>query len=243
MRKSKKDSKVADENESSRKPKGRRERFCNPFKTSKDAEYPDGKYDLPLVDYQPVANPDRTFVYDDGALEVSDTGVTSVSPRALKIFEAIREEEVELVLEELSNLQDTHEIDKKDGHGFALIHVAARYNFNRIVHTLLDYGADINIGTSQFKWTPLHLAARCVQIEMKSATVKLTCFEFNIRFLYMSLVDIYIRSRKKSKLVSLLCTLVNIKDQIADFRDLARGCFFLYKQTVIFRSKRRIFLF
>lgn len=243
MRKSKKDSKVADENESSRKPKGRRERFCNPFKTSKDAEYPDGKYDLPLVDYQPVANPDRTFVYDDGALEVSDTGVTSVSPRALKIFEAIREEEVELVLEELSNLQDTHEIDKKDGHGFALIHVAARYNFNRIVHTLLDYGADINIGTSQFKWTPLHLAARCVQIEMKSATVKLTCFEFNIRFLYMSPVEHLHTITKKSKLVSLLCTLVNIEDQIADFRDLARGCFFLYKQTVIFRSKRRIFLF
>ncbi|PFX28694.1 Transient receptor potential cation channel subfamily A member 1 [Stylophora pistillata] len=160
MRKSREEGKVADENESQREQKGRRKRFCNPFKSSKDEAHPDGNYDLPLVDYHLVADPDRTFVYDDGAMEVSDTGVTSVSPRALKIFEAIREDEAALVLEELGNLQDAYEIDKKDRHGFALIHVAARYNLNRIVHTLLDYGADINIGTSQYKWTPLHLAAR-----------------------------------------------------------------------------------
>lgn len=51
-----------------------------------------------------MVNFDRIFVYDDGVLEVSDIGVIFVLFCVLKIFEVICEDEVELVLEEFSNL-------------------------------------------------------------------------------------------------------------------------------------------
>lgn len=142
------------------KPK-RRGASCNPFKR-RDEKDADGKCDVPLVDFEPKlenSKPRTSFVYDDRALESSEV-VTPASPHALKLFEAIREDEMELVEEELATLTDKREIDKLGGHGFALIHVAARYNFSRIVSTLLDHGAHINIGTCEHRWTPLHLAAR-----------------------------------------------------------------------------------
>ena len=135
---------------------------CNPFKRryEKDASE---KCEVPLVGFEPEPTKQRrSFVYEDPALESSEV-VTPISPHALKLFEAIREDEMELVEAELSTLTDKREIDKLGGHGFALIHVAARYNFSRIVTTLLDHGANINVGTSDYRWTPLHLAARCVE--------------------------------------------------------------------------------
>ena len=135
---------------------------CSPFKR-RDEKYSTEKYELPLVGFNPeAAKQRRSFVYEDPALESSEV-VTPISPHALKLFEAIREDEMELVEAELSTLTDKREIDKLGGHGFALIHVAARYNFSRIVTTLLDHGANINVGTSDYQWTPLHLAARCVE--------------------------------------------------------------------------------
>ena len=146
------------------KPK-RRGASCNPFR--RDEKVADGKCDVPLVDFEPDAakpstQPRTSFVYEDRALESSEI-VNPVSPHALKLFEAIREDEMDLVEAELASLTDKREIDKIGGHGFALIHVAARYNFSRIVNTLLDHGAGINIGTNEYRWTPLHLAARCVR--------------------------------------------------------------------------------
>ena len=142
----------------------RRGASCNPFKR-RDEKDADRKHSVPLVDFEPKpgnnSKPRTSFVYDDRALESSEV-VTPESPHALKLFEAIREDEMELVEEELATMTDKREIDKLGGHGFALIHVAARYNFSRIVSTLLDHGAHINIGTSDYRWTPLHLAARCV---------------------------------------------------------------------------------
>ena len=134
----------------------------NPFKRryEKDAS---GKYEVPLVGFEPEAAKQRpSLVYGYPALESSEV-VTPISPRAFELFEAIREDKMELVEAELSALTDKREIDKLDGHGFALIHVAARYNFSRIVTTLLDHGANINVGTGDYRWTPLHLAARCVE--------------------------------------------------------------------------------
>ena len=85
-----------------------------------------------------------------------------MSAHALKLLEAIREDKLEFVEEELGSM-NKQDIDKTDRHGFALIHVAARYNLHRIVTTLLEHGADVNIGTSEYRWTPLHLAARYVR--------------------------------------------------------------------------------
>lgn len=241
MRKAKQEGKVTDEETEKRKPKGRRETTrCNPFKSSKDEKHTDVKYDIPLVDYEPDTNPDKTFVYDDSAMEASDTGVTSVSPRALKIFEAIREDEMELVLEELGNLTETHEIDKRDRHGFALIHVAARYNLNRIVNTLLDFGADINIGTSQYRWTPLHLAARCVENEMKSATVTFRAlnFEHSICLSFATLAGFaYVLHtlQNKSKFLLFCCTLMTIEEGQLSFN-------FFYRRDA-FCSTKKLFYF
>lgn len=141
-----------------RKPK-RNDTSCNPFKFRKDEKDTEEKHAVPLVDFEPETKDAETFVYDD-----RDTSemATSVSPHTLKLFEAIREDEMELVEEELDNLTDMQEIDRTGKHGFALIHVAARYNFSRIVKILLEHGADINIGTKEYHLTPLHLAARCV---------------------------------------------------------------------------------
>lgn len=143
-----------------RKPKGR-ETSCNPFsRFKKDERDSEEKCGVPLVDFDPETRPPATYVYEDR--ESSDI-VTPVSPHTLKLFEAIREEEMELVEEELDNLVDGQEIDRTDRHGFALIHVAARYNFSRIVNILLDHGANINMGTVEYQWTPLHLATRWVE--------------------------------------------------------------------------------
>ena len=144
----------------------RRGASCNPFKLRRDEKDADGQCDLPLVEVKPEAardtRPRTSFVFEDRALESSEVA-TPISPHALKLFEAIREDELDLVEDELATLTDKRLIDKISGrHGFALIHVAARYNFGRIVNTLLDHGADINIRTSEDLWTPLHLAARCV---------------------------------------------------------------------------------
>ena len=134
---------------------------CNPFKRryEKDASE---KCEVPLVGFEPKAANQRHSIVYDSALESSEV-VTPISPHALKLFEAIREDEMELVEAELSTLTDKCEIDKLVGQGFALIHVAARYNFSRSVTNLLDRGANINVGTSDYRWTPLHLAARCVE--------------------------------------------------------------------------------
>ena len=98
--------------------------------------------------------------------DMSSEVATPVSTRAMKLFEAIREHELHQVEEELASLTSTDksQIDKLKlgGHGFALIHVAARYNFARIAKVLIQRGADPNIRTEDYKWTPLHLAARCV---------------------------------------------------------------------------------
>ena len=147
----------------------RRSASCNPFKLRRDEKDSGGRCEVPLVevivktetarDTQPLTS----FLFEDRALESSEVAL-SISPHALKLFEAIREDEMDLVEEKLSSLTDKRSIDETSGpHGFALIHVAAKYNFGRIVNTLVDHGADINIRTSEDLWTPLHLAARCVE--------------------------------------------------------------------------------
>ena len=133
---------------------------CNPFKLKR--EDPDGKYNVSLVDFEPestkAAKARPSFSYGEESSEVT----IPISPHALHLFEAIREDEMDLVEAELAALTDKRQIDKLGTHGLALIHVAARYNFGRIVSSLLDHGADVNIGTLNYNWTPLHLAARCV---------------------------------------------------------------------------------
>ena len=86
-----------------------------------------------------------------------------MSAHTLKLLEAIPEDKLEFFEDELSSMNKQEEIDKADRHGFALIHVAARYNLHRIVTTLLEHGANVNIGTIEYRWTPLHLAARYVR--------------------------------------------------------------------------------
>ena len=160
MRKGQSENGISEEDTAQSKAK-RRGTKCNPFKRVRgDEKNADEKCEVPLVDFEPPegaksTNPRPSFGYEESS-EVA----TPISPHALKLFEAIREDEMDLVEEELASLTDKRAIDKRGGHGFALIHVAARYNFGRIVNSLLDHGADINVGTSEYQWTPLHLAAR-----------------------------------------------------------------------------------
>lgn len=140
--------------------KNRRTIGCNPFKSRRNVA--DGKCDVPLVGIEPksaeIAKPRPSFGYSEETSEVA----APISPHVLHLFEAIREDEMDLVEAELASLTDKRQIDKLGAHGFALIHVAARYNFGRIVNSLLDHGANVNVGTRDYNWTPLHLAARWV---------------------------------------------------------------------------------
>ncbi|XP_078375252.1 uncharacterized protein LOC144658662 isoform X2 [Oculina patagonica] len=149
---------MSDKTTAQREPK-RLDTSWKPFRLRKDKKYSEERCELqeltPPVDFEPETKPPPTFVMSD---ETSDIA-TTVSPHTLKLLEAIREDELELVEEELAKL-DRQAIDQPDSHGFALIHVAARYNLSGIVNTLLEHGADVNIGTSEYRWTPLHLAAR-----------------------------------------------------------------------------------
>ena len=139
-----------------RKSKGRKSSW-NPLRSKRNQE-PDGSELQRLqVEFEPEAKPPPTFVYSQEASEI----ITPVSADTLKLLEAIREDKLESVEEEIKNM-DEGDIDRTDRHGFALIHVAARYNLHRIVPSLLKHGAKVNIGTSEYQWTPLHLAARCV---------------------------------------------------------------------------------
>lgn len=140
--------------------KNRRTTGCNPFRNRRNDV--DGKCDVPLVGIEPksakVTKARPSFGYNEETSEVA----APISPHALQLFEAIREDEMDLVEAELASLTDKRQIDKLGAHGFALIHVAARYNFGRIVNSLLDHGASVNVGTRDYNWTPLHLAARWV---------------------------------------------------------------------------------
>ena len=158
----KEERKMSDKVTMERKPKGL-DTTWNPFRLRKGEKDAEEKYELtPSVDFEPDVKSPPTFVYSDH--EEASGIVTPVSAHTLKLFQAIREDELELVEEELASLRlaDRQAIDRTNRHGFALIHVAARYNIRRIVNILLQHGADVNIGTSEYRWTPLHLAARCV---------------------------------------------------------------------------------
>ena len=141
----------------------RRSTSCNPFKLKRDKRDADEFCGESLVEFEPAESSRGTKPRSLLGFEEISEVPTPISPHALKLFEAIREDEMDLVEDELASLTDKRKVDKLGGHGFALIHVAARYNFGRIVNSLLNYGADINVRTSEYQWTPLHLAARWVK--------------------------------------------------------------------------------
>ena len=148
---------MSDEKRTQPKPKGGNSSW-NPLRFKKNPKEADERELQDLrVDFEPDTKPPPSFVYSQETSEIT----TPVSAHTLRLLEAIREENLEFVEEELSNIK-MHGISKTDRHGFALIHVAARYNLHRIVNSLLEHGADVNIGTSEHRWTPLHLAARSV---------------------------------------------------------------------------------
>ena len=152
-----KESKMSDEKGTQGKPKGR-DSSWNPLRFKKnEKETPECELQALRVDFEPDPKPPPTFIHSQETSEIT----TPLSVHTLKLLEAIREDNLEFVEKELSSM-NKQEIDKTDKHGFALIHVAARYNLHRIVTTLLEHGADVNIGTSEYRWTPLHLASRYV---------------------------------------------------------------------------------
>ena len=160
---------MSDEITTQRKSKGR-DTSWNPLIFKKNQkETAECELQALRVDFEPDTKPPPTFVYCQETSEI----ISPVSAHTLKLLEAIREDKLEFVEEELSSM-NKQEIDKTDRHGFALIHVAARYNLHRIVTTLLEHGADVNIGTSVYRWTPLHLAARYICLTF--STVNTTFF-------------------------------------------------------------------
>ena len=148
---------MSDEKRTREGPKGRTSSW-NPLSFTKNQkETAECELKALRVDFEPDPKPPPTFVYSQETSEIT----TPLSAHTLKLLEAIREDKLEFVEEELSSMKK-QEIDRTDRHGFALIHVAARYNLHRTVTILLEHGADVNIGTSEYRWTPLHLAARYV---------------------------------------------------------------------------------
>ena len=148
---------MSDEKTTQRKPKGG-DSSWNLLRVKKNQkEIGECELQALRVDFEPETIPPPTFVYSQETSEIT----TPVSAHTLKLLEGIREDNLEFVEEELSTMNKP-DIDKTDRHGFALIHVAARYNLHRIASSLFKHGADVNIGTSEYRWTPLHLAARCV---------------------------------------------------------------------------------
>jgi len=155
----KQERKMSDETTKQRRP-NERDSSWNPLTFRKNQkEIGECELQTLRVEFEPDTKSPPTFVYSQETSEIP----TPVSVHTLKLLEAIRENKLECVEEELSNM-NKQDIDKTDRHGFAIIHVAARYNLHRIVNSLLKHGADVNIGTSEYRWTPLHLAARCVTI-------------------------------------------------------------------------------
>ena len=126
MKREKQENGISEEDVAQSKPKRLGARCVNLFKLRRGEKDADGKCEVPLVDFESdAAKPSTSFVYENRALESSEI-ITPVSPQALKLFEAIREDEMDLVEAELASLTDKSEIDKIGGHGFTLIHVAAR---------------------------------------------------------------------------------------------------------------------
>ena len=141
------------------KPKGGHDSIWNPLRFKKNQkETAECELQDLRVDFEPDTKLPPTFVYSQETSEI----ITPVSAPTLKLLEAIREDKLEFVEDELSCM-NKQEIDNTDRYGFALIHVAARYNLHRIVTTLLEHGGDVNIVTSEYRLTPLHLAARYVR--------------------------------------------------------------------------------
>ena len=158
-KKARQEGKMSDEKRAQRKSKGY-DSSWNPLRFKKNQKETGEHESLALrVNFESDSKPPPTCVFsnDEDTSEI----ITPVSAHALKLLEAIREDKLEFVEEELGSM-NKQDIDKTDSHGFALIHVAARYNLHRIVTTLFEHGADVNIGTSEYRWIPLHLAARCV---------------------------------------------------------------------------------
>lgn len=137
---------------------------CNPCKPRKDKrhskDFDDSLQSIGFGDEAFKVSQERPF-FDDYSDEITEVP-TPVSLHTLKLFEFVREEEEDLVEDELASVIDRRQINHLSEHGFALIHVAARYNYGRIVSSLLAHGADIDIRTRDYRWTPLHLAARYI---------------------------------------------------------------------------------
>ena len=149
---------MSDEKQTQGKPQGR-DSSWNPLSLKKNQKVTaECELQALRVEFEPDTKPPPTFVCCQETNEIT----TPVSAHTLKLLEAIHDDKLEFVEKEFSSM-NKQEIDMTDRHGFALIHAAARYNLHRIVTTLLEHGADVNIGTSEYRWTPLHLAARYVR--------------------------------------------------------------------------------
>ena len=110
MEKGKQEHSISEEGDIAQSKPKQRGVSCNPFKR-RDEKDTSEKCEVPSVGFEPnAANQRPSFVYDP-ALESSEV-VTPISPRALKLFEAIREDEMELVEAQPSTLIDKCEIDK-----------------------------------------------------------------------------------------------------------------------------------
>ena len=81
-----------------------------------------------------------------------------------KLFDAVREDELDMVIDELHKLKDKNEINTPGKRGTTLLHLAARYNLASIAAVLLEYGASIDFPSSIGGWTALHIASRWLKI-------------------------------------------------------------------------------
>lgn len=96
--------------------------------------------------------------------------------RPTGMFLAVRDGLVNLVNEKLKIKDSTKSVDKLDESGLAPLHQAAQYDRTDVARSLLDQGADIDVLTREDNLTPLHIAARLVNLSREILIVTFYTF-------------------------------------------------------------------
>lgn len=105
---------------------------------------------------------------DNAKEEILDLKMSEVEKQKLRrptgMFSAVRDGIVNLVNETLGVKNSTKSVDTLDESGLALLHQAAQYDRTDAVRSLLDQDAEIDVRTREDNLTPLHIAARLVNL-------------------------------------------------------------------------------
>ena len=96
---------------------------------------------------------------------LEDSEVDKLKPtRKSTLFLAVLDGIATLMDETRKRKESTKSVDKLDESGLALLHQVAQYNRTEEARSLLDDGAEIDVRSREDNLTPLHIAARLVNL-------------------------------------------------------------------------------